>query len=210
MSGMTARARRRVVASIPVFALMAAGLATVGATGAAAAPDPITPPVISDSEYYMNYVAPRVDNPTVGDEEVVSGDAAKRSALIESTEGVDEKFAQGNPVAAKALAELEAEAVQTGKSPKQLKAEAHKDKKDKKPKKDKKHKYKEAESTQEAKLLTILVEFNDMANDDFTGEYVPTAFQSPDCMPGEVQNGPLHNNIPNPADYELDDNNTFW
>ncbi len=213
MSGMTARARRRAVATIPVFALVAAGLATAGATGAAAAPDPIAPPVISDSEYYMNYVAPRADNPTVGDEEVVGGDAAERSALFASTEGADQKFAQGNPVAAKALAELEAEAVQTGKSPKQLKAEAHKDKKDKKPKKEKKDKnlkYKEAESTQEAKLLTILVEFNDAANDDFRGEYVPTAFQSPDCMPGDVQNGPLHNNIPNPADYELEDNNTFW
>ena len=29
-------------------------------------------------------------------------------------------------------------------------------------------------------------------------------------MPGNVQNGPLHNNIPNPADDELADNNSMW
>ena len=65
-------------------------------------------------------------------------------------------------------------------------------------------------STQEAKLLTILVEFDEDANDDFSGSYVPTEFGSTECKPGEVQNGPLHNNIPNPADYELEDNNSMW
>ncbi len=64
---------------------------------------------------------------------------------------------------------------------------------------------------QEARLLTILVEFNNSANDDFTGSMVPeTVFESRECVPGNVQNGPLHNKIPNPATYSHEDNNTFW
>ena len=164
------------MAVVPVLALAATGLVALGASGAAAAGSPVEKPVISDSEYYMNYVAPRADDPTGGDEEVVDGEAAKRSALLESTEAVNQKFTQGNPVAAKALAALEAEAVETGKSPKQLKAETQAANEN--AEKPKELDYKQAETTQEAKLLTILVEFDDAANDDFTGEYVPTAFQS--------------------------------
>ena len=208
MSGFNARARRRAVAVIPVLALAATGLVALGASTATAAESPVASAVISDSEYYMNYVAPRADNPFGTDEEV-GVDAAAKNALLEATAAVNQKFTQGNPVAAKALAQLEAESVDTGKSPKQLKQE--KDKNDTKDKnKNKEPDYKQSETTQEAKLLTILVEFDDNANDDFTGEYVPSAFQSTECVPGNIQNGPLHDNIPNPADYELEDNNSFW
>lgn len=196
MSGTTTRARRRVVAAIPVFALVAAGLATAGATGAAAAPGDVTAPVISDSEYYMNYVSPRAEEAFGTDETVPTGDAARSTAdanaAIQKADALDRKFAQGNPNAARGLAKLEAKSITTGKSPKELKNA------------------KSSKSTQEAKLLTILVEFSEDANDDFSGSYVPTEFGSPECKPGEVQNGPLHNNIPNPADYELEDNNSMW
>ena len=37
-----------------------------------------------------------------------------------------------------------------------------------------------------------------------------TVFESRECVPGTVQNGPLHNNIPNPATFTHADNNTFW
>ena len=64
---------------------------------------------------------------------------------------------------------------------------------------------------QEARLLTILVEFNDNANDDFTGSMVPeTVFESRECVPGTVQNGPLHNNLPDPSTFSHEDNNSFW
>jgi immune inhibitor A len=196
MSGTTKRARRRVVAAIPVFALVAAGLATASATGAVAAPSPVTAPVISDSEYYMNYVSPRAEDAFGTDEMVAPGDAAKSTveaeAAIAKADALDRKFAQGNPIAAQGLAKLEAKSITTGKSPKELKNA------------------KSSKSTQEAKLLTILVEFSEAANDDFTGSYVPAEFGSTECKPGDVQNGPLHNNIPNPADYELEDNNTMW
>jgi immune inhibitor A len=196
MIGMTTRARRRVVATIPVLALAAAGLATMGATTASTAPSHVAAPVIGDDEYYMNYVSPRAEEAFGTDEEVVA-DAAGRSAAgadaaIEKADALDRKFGQGNPVAARGLSKLEAKAITTGKSPKELKNA------------------KQASSTQEAKLLTILVEFDESAKDDFTGSYVPTAYGSTECKPGDVQSGPLHNNIPNPADYDLEDNNSMW
>lgn len=207
MSGFTGRARKRAVAIIPVFALAATGLVTLGASGAVAAESPVSPPVISDSEYYMNYVEPRAEEAFSDDVRVETG-AEQRTT---DTEGVmdravayDQKFAEGNPIAAQGLAKLEAKSVETGKSPKELKAEGNK------PHHGKKNNYKQAETTQEAKLLTILVEFNDAANDDFGATMVPSAFGSETCVPGNVQNGPLHNGIPNPADYELEDNNSMW
>ena len=78
--------------------------------------------------------------------------------------------------------------------------------------------YKNADETQVAKLLTILIEFNPNANDDFTGTMVPQAVfddaltpqDERDCVQGGTTNGPLHNNIPNPADASHKDNNSMW
>ncbi|MGR0318481.1 immune inhibitor A domain-containing protein [Agromyces sp. ZXT2-3] len=192
MSGKTNRARRRVVATLPVLALAAAGLATLGTSTATAAPAP----VIGADEYYMNYAAPRAEAAFETDEALdatIDGSAAKSGAVsgsvAEQSAVLDRKYAQGNPATARKLAELEAKSITTGKSPKALK---------------------KAKSTQEAKLLTILVEFNDEANDDFTDVYVPEYWGASTCKPGEVVNGPLHNNIPNPADYPQLDNNSMW
>ena len=215
MSGLTPRARLRAVAVVPVLALTATGLVALGASGAAAAEPPAPRAVISDSEYYMNYVAPRVEEAFANDTELVLEDGvAQRSAVadaIAKAEAIDEKYAQGNPVAAEGLAKLEAKSIETGQSPKDIRdAILKKLKKWWKQHHGWKPDYKKAETTQEARLLTILVEFNPNANDDFTGLQVPTEFGSTECKPGEVVNGPLHNNIPNPADYELEDNNSMW
>jgi immune inhibitor A len=145
-----------------------------------------------DLDFYINYVAPRVEASTDG-KEVKGEDGIFRpagNAAYDQALAIDRKYAQGNPRAASALANLEAQAQKTGTSPRQIK---------------------QAKGMQEARLLTILVEFNDAANDDFTGVMVPeTVFESRECVPGTVQNGPLHNNIPDPATYANDDNNTFW
>ena len=136
------------------------------------------------------------------------GHASTAEAVAEA-QAVDAKYSRATRWPRRASPQLEAESVDTGKSPGQLKREWHSDTgKDKN--KNKKPDYKQADETQEAKLLTILVEFSENANDDFTGVQVPTEFGSTECKPGEVQNGPLHNNIPNPADYELEDNNSMW
>ena len=212
MSGFTSRGRKRAVAAIPVLALAATGLVSFGASTAVAAESPVSPPVISDSEYYMNYVAPRAEDAFGTDQEVVIGNGAGQRSVegvIAEAEAIDEKFSQGNPIAAQGLAQLEAASIETGKSPGELKREWNWEK-GKHQNKNKKPDYKQADETQEAKLLTILVEFSPTANDDFSGVQVPTEFGATECKPGSVQNGPLHNNIPNPADYELEDNNSMW
>jgi immune inhibitor A len=195
MFGNTTRARRRVVATIPVLALAAAGLATMSVTTASAAPSHVSSPVIGDDEYYMNYVSPRAEEAFGTDEEAVvdvngqKTGAVDASTAIEQAKSVDTKYAQGNPQAARGLAKLENQSINTGRSPKALKG---------------------AKGTQEAKLLTILVEFDENAADDFSDLQVPTAFGATTCKPGDVQSGPLHNGIPDPASYPLEDNNSMW
>ncbi|MFD0595525.1 hypothetical protein ACFQZ4_27025 [Catellatospora coxensis] len=57
----------------------------------------------------------------------------------------------------------------------------------------------------------MLVEYNPNANDDFTGEMVTSSTDADrTCVPGTVQNGPLHNGIPNPATMSHLDNNSMW
>ncbi|UNK70608.1 immune inhibitor A domain-containing protein [Microbacterium sp. H1-D42] len=195
MSEQSARTRRRVAAISSAFALVAAGL-TAGAIPAIAAPpaDPPPPPAtIGSGEYYMNYVAPRAESAfdTTGDIRVTDANGNRKGAsggkALERATEHDHKFAQGNPMAAKQLAKTEAKSMKTGKSPKALK---------------------KSKTTQQAKLLTILVEFD--GTEDFSDQYVPTEFGATPCKPGDVQGPVLHNNIPNPANASHEDNNTMW
>lgn len=226
MSEHATRVRKRAAAVVPALALVAAGLTTAGSSGTASAAPQSTSPEMSSSDYYINYVEPRAEEAFGSDIKVSKGETkqAEKSAL-EKAEEVDQKHAQGNPVAARGLAKLEAKAIKTGKDPKDLKSN-HKKSSDKSLKKHwpkkwdkpskKKHKdrfakrYKTAESTQEARLLTILVEFDENANDDFSNVQVPTEFGATDCKPGSVQNGPTNNTIPNPANASHPDNNSMW
>ncbi|MBS1673408.1 MAG: immune inhibitor A [Actinobacteria bacterium] len=201
MSEQSARTRRRVVATTSAFALAAAGVATFGAIPAVAAAPGTSPTVASTAsgpwsgidDHYINYVAPQVeqlfgstDDTAVAD---VQGNVkgAISGAAFERAKANDQKHAQGNPRAAKQLAIGEAKAVKTGKSPKNLK---------------------HSKTTQQAKLLTILVEFD--GTDDFSNLQVPTAFGATDCKPGDVVGPTLHNEIPDPANAAHKDNNTMW
>ncbi|MET0976045.1 MAG: immune inhibitor A domain-containing protein, partial [Leifsonia sp.] len=190
MSGKNVRAHKRAIAVVPITALVVAGLVTTTAAGAASAQPQFAPPAISDSEYYMNYVEPRTEAAFSAD---VALDGTQQQEAIARATQVDQKYAAGNPIAAQGLAALESKSLKTGKSPQWLK-----------------HLYKKAATTQEAKLLTILVEFNQSANDDFTGVQVPTEFGATECTPGNVQNGPTHNTIPDPAKASKLDNNSMW
>ncbi|MDF2091978.1 immune inhibitor A [Knoellia sp. 3-2P3] len=176
--------------------MVAAGVATAGASGTAtAASTPATDAATADSGYYINYVSPRAEKAFGTDMKVTKGGTAaqQRGDALARAMKVDRKHAKGNPVTARELAKLEARAIKEGTSPKAIKSQ-----------------YKGAKATQVAKLLTILVEFNEQANDDFSGVQVPTEFGATTCKPGSVQNGPLHNNLPNPADGEQPDNNSMW
>jgi immune inhibitor A len=195
--------RLRATAVVPAVALVAAGFAAVGSTASvAAAPAPAPAPASVPAaetpvgDYYLNTVAPRAEAAFAKDVKLSKNKATTKRQLdaLAKAKVYDEKHAKGNPKAARQLAKLEAQAVQTGKSPKALK----------------KSKYKQAKTTQEAKLLTILVEFNTQANDDFSGAMVPDGFGAEGCVAGNVQNGPTHNTIANPGDSDLPDNNSMW
>lgn len=164
-------------------------MGSAGAQTASAAP----PPSVGETsrfDGYINYVAPRVE---VGetDTELVSEETVAKAVAY------DQKFASGNPVAARKLAEYERTALATGVSPQEQRVNRP-----------------PAEDAQFAKLLTILVEFNEEAQDDFSGVYVPeSVFGSRECVQlpdGSLRSGPLHNQIQDPATYEEPDNNTFW
>ena len=178
-----------------MIAMVAAGVATAGASGTAtAAGAPAPEPAAADSGYYINYVSPRAEKAFGTDTEVKKGKAAvQRKSAVERALVVDRKHAQGNPVTARQLAKLEARAIKDKTSPKAIKSQ-----------------YKGAKATQQAKLLTILVEFDESVKDDFSTSMVPTAFGATTCKPGSVQSGPLHNTIENPADGDMPDNNSMW
>ena len=102
---------------------------------------------------YWNRVEPLVEPATEAGDELVVGADGKVSAPPRGTasERVQERLRRntgGFPPAAKQLGALEQQAVRTGKNPRQLK---------------------QAKATQVAKLLTVLVEFDPTAADDFSG-----------------------------------------
>ncbi|MFK4762845.1 immune inhibitor A domain-containing protein [Microbacterium sp. ZW T5_45] len=195
MSQRTARTRRRVLATTTALALATTGLVTFGSGSASATPPDAdaapAPAVIGADEYYMNYVSPRAEGAfDSSDDSAITPGSARNpfgGSALEHANDYDKKFAQGNPMAAKQLAKLEAQSIKSGKSPRSLK---------------------KSKTTQQAKLLTILVEFD--GTDDFSDVYVPTEFGATTCMPGGVQGPTLHNNIPNPADAAQPDNNSMW
>ncbi|HEX6684575.1 MAG TPA: immune inhibitor A domain-containing protein [Candidatus Limnocylindrales bacterium] len=177
------RARR----ALAVFSVLALTVTGLSATGSASAAGPRA--TIGAWEYYINYAEPAVQADFVG-QELLSGAGAQRAQNINRAKAYDRKFGKGSPLVAKLLAEHEAKAMKSGRNPSW---------------------YKKAKNTQVAQLLTILVEFNNQANDDFTGVQVPaTVFEDRTCAPGNVQNGPLHNQIPNPATLAHKDNNSMW
>jgi immune inhibitor A len=181
--------RWRLVAAAPALGLVVAGAITGGGAGgtAAAAEHPVADPA-DLQQSYINYVAPQVEKP-VGSREKVNQKALKEAVAF------DEKHAAGNPVAALELARAERKAVRSGRNPVE---------------------FKQAPETQEARLLTILVEFDENDQSDWSGVKVPeSVFGSRACVDAaNVPQGPVHNKIPNPAEWDekvgAEDNNSFW
>jgi immune inhibitor A len=199
LAGRARGARRRLIAIVPALGLAAAGLAVSGAAapGGDAADTTVARYQPTTADYYINYTPPRVQPDTqAGGERVETGEARRRGGHAHAHE-IDRKFASGNPVAAKVLMSREAKAARTGKNPIDFI-------------------FKKSKTTRTAKLLTILVEFNENANDDFSGFSRPRSTADVnDCVTepaGTLLNGPLHNKIPNPALAAGGgkDNNSMW
>jgi immune inhibitor A len=139
-------------------------------------------------DYYFNPVAP-ADSRVTPDVKASQAEQYARRAAEAA------KSHLGYPPAAQALARREALATKTGKSPRTIARQV-----DGMP------------SVQHARLLVIPVEFNPNANDDFSGFARYDEDDPSGCVTepaGTVFNGPLHNQIPNPADTGRD-NNTLW
>ncbi|WP_214110328.1 immune inhibitor A domain-containing protein [Acrocarpospora catenulata] len=188
---------RRLTAIVPALGLAAAGLAAIPAGAADATAANWVP---SASDHYINYAPPMIqDDVAAADTERLGREAKDATALTgqDIAKEVDRKYASGNPGAARILARNEREALRTGKNPFEFI-------------------YKKAKTKQTAKLLTLLVEFNENANDDFSGFSRQKSTAEPNtCVvepPGTKLNGPLHNKIPNPATLPGPgkDNNSMW
>jgi immune inhibitor A len=190
---------RRPLVALLAFALLV-GLAAVSRSAPAAAGDPAPVRLAPSTGGYYNPVAPQLER--IGNQQERLGKldrGANRAKLTPSAKVVaqanafDRKHSAGNPAAAEVLGELEARSAKTGKSPRA---------------------FKKAPSTQTARLLTVLVEFDPDAGDDFSGYERPAFVGAEECVTepaGTLLGGPLHNNMPNPATVGRGtDNNTFW
>ncbi|WP_197430139.1 immune inhibitor A domain-containing protein [Auraticoccus cholistanensis] len=186
------RVRTPLLAGASVLALVLGGsLASVPGPAAA---EPSAPNPYGPDDYYINYAAPQVEPAVSEDVEVEEGAQGSPGAARAAAEtaAFERKHAQGNPRAAEALVEAEQKAVRTGQNPRQ---------------------FKQAPATQEARLLTLLVEYDEDVTYDWSGVMVPLSVNGDrTCVPAEdVPAGPTHNNIPNPADHpEGEDNVSFW
>ncbi len=184
--GLLVPSKKRLLATIPAVALLGAALTVPSAQA-----DSVASYQPSASDYYINYAPPRDDDPPAE-----PGVPGKNKRSISAAKKIDQKFSSGNPAAARVLAAREAEAIRTGRNPAEWI-------------------FKKSKQTKTAKLLTLLVEFNENANDDFSGfNRLRTVDSAPDdCVvepAGTLKNGPLHNNIPDPATLPHKDNNSFW
>ena len=178
--------KTRLLATIPAVALLAAALTVPSAQASSTATyEP------SAADFYINYAPPRVED-TPED----PGVPGKNKRSPSRAQQIDQKFSSGNPVAGRVLAAREQQAIKSGRNPADFI-------------------FKNAKQAKTAKLLTLLVEFNESANDDFSGFNRLRTVDSPpdDCLvepPGTLLNGPLHNKIPDPATLPAKDNNSFW
>lgn len=182
----------------PALALVAASALATPA-GPAAAEPPAQGNPLSAADAYINYAAPNTEKAVASDVALTTSEKKNKAKLKQAADNVgdaiDRKYAGGNPRTARVLAKTEQQAIKAGESPRR---------------------FKQAPKMQEAKLLTILVEFNEKASYDWSGVMVPkTVFGDRTCVPAQnVPAGPLHNQIPNPANFKKElgavDNNSFW
>ena len=177
-----------------VMGIMALLLAML--PGSTAAPTPKTAKIpateMAAHGQWMSLVPPRVDPEEFESEELVEVDPSGAPNYTPPSQAQvwAQKYHLGpNPRAAKKLAQAEARAIQKNKNPAAEKNEV-----------------------EYAKLLTLLIEFSDTANDEFVNWERQTDINDPSCVVETVTfNGPLRGELPDPSTVGTGrDNNTFW
>jgi immune inhibitor A len=175
----------RIIATVAALAPVA-GTAVASADSA---PQSASKPLWQASHNgYFNPVSP-------ADSQVTPDLLASKAGAFGRHSAGAAKAELGYPPAARALARREALANKTGKSPRTVAREVQ-----------------GMPSVQHARMLVLPVEFNPNANDDFSGFERYDANSDSGCATepaGTVFNGPVHNQLPNPA-LTKRDNNTLW
>jgi immune inhibitor A len=141
---------------------------------------------------WMSLAPPRVDPEGFGPEVLTPVDESGAAAFTPPTGAsvwARKHHLGPNPRAAKALAQAEARAIQKNRNPAADKREV-----------------------EYAKLLVLLIEFDDTVVDTFVDWERPTDINDPTCVVETVDfSGPMHGGLPDPATVGTGrDNNTFW
>ena len=146
------------LALIPVALLLCAPMGAQAEPvepGAPVLPDVAKPLLQADRDYYSTNVAPAVD--AAAEDQRAGGVNARVQAKRAQSDHLEAKHATGFPPAAKQLATREALATTKDISPRDTARKSGQ------------------ANVQRAKLLTLLVEFDANANDDFSGWSRPDA-----------------------------------
>lgn len=182
---------KKLIALVGIMALLLAMLPGAAAPAPKTAKIPATE--MAAHGQWMSLVPPRVDMEEFEPEELVEVDPSATTNYTPPSHAQvwTQKHHLGpNPRAAKLLAQAEARAIQKNKNPAAEKNEV-----------------------EYAKLLTLLIEFSDTANDEFVNWERQLDISNEDmCVVETVTfNGPLHGELPDPATVGTGrDNNTFW
>lgn len=182
--------RGRLLSLLGVVALLATLAGVQDGNGADDQKIPATE--MASNGHWMSLVPPRVDSSELGEEVLVEIEPGEKpSATPPSSDALwAAKHHLGpNPRSAQTLAQAEARAIARNRNPAADKR-----------------------VPEQAKLLTLLIEFSESANDEFVDWERPTDINDPTCVVETVTtNGPLHNNLSDPATVGTGkDNNTFW
>ena len=189
--------RLRATAVVPAVALVAAGFAAVGSTASvSAAPASVPSAGTPAGDYYMNTVAPRAEAAFAKDVKLGKNKSTNQRKLdvLAKAQAYDEKHAGGNPVAARSSPRSRPSRSGRARAP------AHQEK------------YKQATTHPEGQAADAAGRVQRPGQRRLhRRRWSPRrSSRTETCVPGTVQNGPKHNNIPNPATLPHKDNNSMW
>jgi immune inhibitor A len=181
--------KRKIFAVLGILALVS-GLLVASAPAPRPAKIPATE--MAAHGHWMSLVPPRVDPEEFAPETLLEVDesGAPSYAPLSSPWLWAQKHHLGpNPRAARALAAAEARAILVNRNPAA-----------------------EKRGVEYAKLLVLLIEFDDTVVDTFVNWERPTDINDPTCVVETVDfSGPMHGELPDPSTVGTGrDNNTFW
>lgn len=181
--------KHRLWAALGILALMSSLLV---ASAPAPLPAKIPATKMAPHGHWMSLVPPRVDPEEFAPETLIQVDESGATTYTPPSNPwlwARKHHLGPNPRAARALARAEARAIQKNRNPAA-----------------------EKRGVEYAKLLVLLIEFDDTVVDAFVDWERPTSIDDPTCVVETVDfSGPMHGLLPDPSTVGTGrDNNTFW